>query len=209
MARDAVISNAPIWETSSLLPTRARDLIRGSGGSDEKSLADILASMVSSSKPLDGGTPATPSFMHLHLGIRAEGLDMATLKSIHHINVPAWSELTKPQSAAFVSVPSLLDPSLAPEGFHTIHAYLPATEPYAVWGGHRSKERRVQGAQAQARPAIVRRDTQIHPGRGREDRGGADRIAAHARALPEALSRNVRAGAAGGQARLSGSDDAD
>ena len=135
MARDAVISNAPIWETSSLLPTKARDLIRGSGGSDEKSLADILASMVSSSKPLDGGTPATPSFMHLHLGIRAEGLDMATLKSIHHINVPAWSELTKPQSAAFVSVPSLLDPSLAPEGFHTIHAYLPATEPYAVWEG--------------------------------------------------------------------------
>jgi len=32
-------------------------------------------------------------------------------------------------------VPSLLDPSLAPEGRAAIHAYLPATEPYEVWEG--------------------------------------------------------------------------
>ena len=34
-----------------------------------------------------------------------------------------------------VSVASLLDPSLAPEGGHVIHAYTPATEPYARWEG--------------------------------------------------------------------------
>ena len=34
-----------------------------------------------------------------------------------------------------VSVASLLDPSLAPEGGHVIHAYTPATEPYAPWEG--------------------------------------------------------------------------
>lgn len=41
------------------------------------------------------------------------------------------------QSAAFVSMPSLLDPSAAPAGRHAIHAYLPATEPYGLWEGVR------------------------------------------------------------------------
>lgn len=49
--------------------------------------------------------------------------------------MPEWEKLTQPQSAAFVSMPSLIDPSLAPEGCHVIHAYLPATEPYDVWEG--------------------------------------------------------------------------
>jgi phytoene dehydrogenase-like protein len=80
-----------------------------------------------SARPLDEATPATPSFMHLHLGIRGDDLGEAELRSIHHISVPEWKELTQPQSAAFVSVPSLLDPALAPPGKHVIHAYLPAT----------------------------------------------------------------------------------
>ena len=40
-----------------------------------------------------------------------------------------------PQSTVFVSIPSLIDPSLAPPGKHVIHAYLPATEPYELWEG--------------------------------------------------------------------------
>ena len=62
---------------------------------------------------LDEGTPATPSFMHLHLGFRADGLSERVLESIHHIVVPSWEELTAPQQTVFVSIPSLLDPSLA------------------------------------------------------------------------------------------------
>ena len=85
--------------------------------------------------PLDASTPPTPSFIHLHLGIRADGLSEQALSSIHHIVVPEWSKLTQPQSAAFVSMPSLIDPSLAPAGRHVIHAYLPATEPYELWEG--------------------------------------------------------------------------
>ena len=30
-------------------------------------------------------------------------------------------------------VPSLLDPSLAPEGYHVIHSYTAGNEPYEVW----------------------------------------------------------------------------
>jgi hypothetical protein len=32
-------------------------------------------------------------------------------------------------------VPAVIDPSLAPPGKHTLHAYLPATEPYELWAG--------------------------------------------------------------------------
>jgi len=34
-----------------------------------------------------------------------------------------------------VSIPSLLDPSLAPPGKHVIHAYTPGNEPYDLWQG--------------------------------------------------------------------------
>ncbi len=39
------------------------------------------------------------------------------------------------QNVALISVASMLDPSLAPEGKHTLHAYLPASEPWSVWEG--------------------------------------------------------------------------
>jgi len=128
-AREAVISNAPVWETSRLLPPAVRDAIRDGGA------LPFLQRLLTTARPLDADTPTTPSFVHLHLGINGEGMDPEALVSIHHINVPEWSKLTAPQSTAFVSVPSLLDPSLAPPGCHVIHAYLPATEPYAVWEG--------------------------------------------------------------------------
>eukprot|EP00969_Alexandrium_andersonii_P284616 12582041-Alexandrium_andersonii.AAC.1 len=34
-----------------------------------------------------------------------------------------------------VSMPSLLDPACAPQGFHALHAYTPATEPWKDWEG--------------------------------------------------------------------------
>jgi len=118
-----VVSNADVWKTASLLPPAAREIVR------------LSLARGGSSSPLDPDTPHTPSLVHLHLGIRAEGLSEQALASIHHIAVPDWSKLMAPGSTAFVSVPSLLDPSLAPEGSHVVHAYLPATEPYEVWEG--------------------------------------------------------------------------
>ena len=43
-----------------------------------------------------------------------------------------------------ISIPSLIDPSLAPAGHHTIHAYYAANEPYESWAGldRRSEEYR-------------------------------------------------------------------
>ena len=39
------------------------------------------------------------------------------------------------QNVVLISIPSVVDPSLAPAGKHTLHAYLPATEPYELWEG--------------------------------------------------------------------------
>lgn len=38
-------------------------------------------------------------------------------------------------SQVLISIPSVKDPKLAPPGKHTLHAYLPATEPFAIWQG--------------------------------------------------------------------------
>merc|ERR1712161_65369 len=38
-----------------------------------------------------------------------------------------------PRNIVLCSMPSLIDPSLAPDGNHVVHAYVPATEPYADW----------------------------------------------------------------------------
>jgi phytoene dehydrogenase-like protein len=112
-ARRAVISNASIWDTLSLLP---EDAIPQSFR--EKRLA---------TSPCD-------SFLHLHLGIKAEDI-RSDLKG-HHIVVNDWGKgVTAPQNVVAVSIASVFDPSLAPPGKHVIHAYTPATEPYALWQG--------------------------------------------------------------------------
>lgn len=42
------------------------------------------------------------------------------------------------QNVVLISIPSVMDADLAPAGKHTLHAYLPATEPFAFWAGESS-----------------------------------------------------------------------
>ncbi|WP_066381635.1 phytoene desaturase family protein [Anabaena sp. CA = ATCC 33047] len=85
-------------------------------------------------------TPAVESFMHLHLGIRAEGLDNLTG---HHVVVHDSSEdISKPGNTCMISIPSVWDKNLAPEGHHVVHAY--TLEPFAGWvrdDGYEAKKR--------------------------------------------------------------------
>ena len=39
------------------------------------------------------------------------------------------------RNAVVVSIPSVLDPSMAPAGRHVLHAYTPANEPWELWQG--------------------------------------------------------------------------
>jgi carotene isomerase len=74
-------------------------------------------------------TPAVDSFMHLHLGIRADHLE--DLK-VHHVVVHSSDiDITTPGNTCMISIPSVLDPSLAPPGHHVVHAY--TLEPWQGW----------------------------------------------------------------------------
>jgi phytoene dehydrogenase-like protein len=119
-ARRAVVSNASVWDTLKLLP--------------ENTISKQY-------REQQQATPECDSFMHLHLGIDGQGIssDLAC----HHIVVNDWDKgITAPQNVIAVSIPSLLDSSLAPPGKHVIHVYTPANEPYKLWQGmdRRSEE---------------------------------------------------------------------
>ncbi|HBL13010.1 MAG TPA: all-trans-retinol 13,14-reductase [Cyanobacteria bacterium UBA11162] len=74
-------------------------------------------------------TPAVDSFMHLHLGIRAEGLEGLTG---HHVVVHNPNQdIIEPGNTCMISIPSVWDKNLAPTGHHVIHAY--TLEPYSGW----------------------------------------------------------------------------
>lgn len=43
------------------------------------------------------------------------------------------AQIDAPQNMAIISIPTTLDPSLAPPGHHVIHCYAAANEPYEPW----------------------------------------------------------------------------
>lgn len=73
----------------------------------------------------------SPSFLSLHLGVKASVL--AHQPECHHILLENWDDLEAEQGTIFVSIPTLLDPSLAPEGYHIIHTFTPSSIEY--WKG--------------------------------------------------------------------------
>ncbi|MDB9373943.1 phytoene desaturase family protein [Nodularia sphaerocarpa] len=104
-----VISNATIWDTYNHL-LRPEDL-------------------PASYRQVALETPAVDSFMHLHLGIKANGLENLTG---HHVVVhDSNQDITVPGNTCMISIPSVWDATLAPDGHHVVHAY--TLEPYAGW----------------------------------------------------------------------------
>lgn len=66
----------------------------------------------------------SPSFLSLHLGVEASVLPPGT--ECHHIVLEDWEKMEEPEGTIFVSIPTLLDPDLAPEGYHIIHTFTPS-----------------------------------------------------------------------------------
>ncbi|MEL6495216.1 MAG: NAD(P)/FAD-dependent oxidoreductase [Cyanobacteria bacterium J06623_7] len=107
-----VVSNASIWDTIPMIPAGVLP------ESFVRERTDI---------------PECESFMHLHLGIDGTGLEDL---ECHYIVVNDWDRgITAPQNVVVMSIPSVLDPSLAPPGKHGIHVYTPGNEPYKIWAG--------------------------------------------------------------------------
>lgn len=97
-------------------------------------------------------TPAVDSFMHLHLGIRANGLEALTG---HHVVVhSSQQDITEPGNTCMISIPSVWDRSLAPPGHHAIHAY--TLEPYEGWQHDEGYEEKKQARSRSLYSAIER-----------------------------------------------------
>jgi prolycopene isomerase len=66
----------------------------------------------------------SPSFLSLHLGVQAEVIPLET--DCHHVLLDDWQRMEVSGGTLFVSIPTLLDATLAPEGHHIIHAFTPS-----------------------------------------------------------------------------------
>ena len=129
-----VVSNATRWDTFGD-PDRDGQQPEGAG--------ELPASAMPSQTLIDGAdTPAaertwrrrykpSPSFLSLHLGVRADLIPEGT--HVHHLLLERWEEIEAEQGTVFVSMPSLLDPSLAPAGYHIVHTFTPSS--MEAWQG--------------------------------------------------------------------------
>ncbi len=78
----------------------------------------------------------SPSFVSIHLGVEKNLISKNF--NCHHIIVEDWDELENEKGVIFVSIPTLLDSSLAPEGKHIVHAFTPSS--IKEWEGLSRKE---------------------------------------------------------------------
>ena len=67
----------------------------------------------------------SPSFVSIHLGVDKNLI--SNNFNCHHIIVDNWDELENEKGVIFISIPTLLDSSLAPAGKHIIHAFTPSS----------------------------------------------------------------------------------
>jgi len=123
LIRDAVVSNADIWSTVKMVKGGI-----GRGGGAMNTFDDKWKEYARTSTDYE----QCESFMHLHLGIDAKGLpeDLWPQFAV----VRDWKKPIESEgNVMIVAIPSLLDPSLAPEGKHVIHAYTAGNEPISLW----------------------------------------------------------------------------
>lgn len=106
-----VISNATRWDTFS-------------GAGSKQALVDAEHTPVAEQTWRKRYVPS-PSFLSLHLGVRSEAIPDRS--HCHHLLLEHWDEMEDEQGVAFVSIPTLLDPSLAPEGHHIVHTFTPSS----------------------------------------------------------------------------------
>ena len=123
-ATHAVVNNAPVWALPKMLPDKYATKFLGLFPTEQDT---------SGLKKRLGETPQTDSFMHLHVGIDGKGLEGL---DIHYTVINEWEcGINATGNMVVISIPSVVDPSMAPQGMHVVHAYTAGNEPYDVFKG--------------------------------------------------------------------------
>ncbi|KAK4535188.1 hypothetical protein CDCA_CDCA04G1213 [Cyanidium caldarium] len=152
----AVISNATRWDTFGLA---------GADESVPRALVDA-AEVPPTERLWRQWYTESPSFLSLHLGVRADALDAghAHLRDCHHIVLEEWAHMESATDAAgtiFVSIPTVLDASVAPPGRHIFHVFTPSW--MSEWRGLGHSEYRARKQQLADR-LIERLERRVFPG---------------------------------------------
>jgi prolycopene isomerase len=99
-----VVSNATRWDTFEKLLSQSE--------------------MPSSEQKWQQRYQKSPSFFSLHLGVKANVVPDRT--ECHHILLESWERMEAAEGTIFLSIPTLLDPDLAPANRHIFHTFTPS-----------------------------------------------------------------------------------
>ena len=139
LTASSVVSNADAWNTVRLLPPKYRPAPRPRAGG-----------------ALNAALPTTPSFMHLHLGLGNGKGALPEGVGIPICLLDGLDDIEAERNMVIISIPTLLDPSLAPEASMYCTPTTPRTATGSVGRG-KARERRVSTAQGGACAAAVAR----------------------------------------------------
>ncbi|KGG11101.1 Carotenoid cis-trans isomerase [Prochlorococcus sp. SS52] len=106
-----IISNATRWDTF--------------GGEDVKEPLIEQSKTPSAELKWRNRYQTSPSFLSIHLGVKKDCIPNDS--HCHHLILEEWDQMEKEQGVAFISIPTLLDQSLAPKDHHIIHAFTPSS----------------------------------------------------------------------------------
>ncbi|MBD0302245.1 MAG: carotene isomerase [Tolypothrix sp. T3-bin4] len=133
-----IVSNATRWDTfENLLPAEEMPL---------------------SEKKWQQRYKKSPSFLSLHMGVKNSVLPKGT--ECHHILLEDWQKMADAEGTIFVSIPTLLDPDLAPTGYHIIHAFTP----HSIGDWQKLSASEYEAKKEEAAWGIIERLEKIFPG---------------------------------------------
>ena len=67
----------------------------------------------------------SPSFLSIHLGVKDNCIPEHS--HCHHLILNDWDEMEAEKGVVFISIPTLLDKTLAPKGHHIINEFTPSS----------------------------------------------------------------------------------
>ncbi|MEB3318159.1 MAG: carotenoid isomerase [Cyanobacteriota bacterium] len=130
-----VVSNATRWDTfAGATAPPASDAPSGRSTAEHRGTTPPLvdaAHTPAAERTWRRRYKPSASFLSLHLGI-----DAAVVPDdfpCHHLLLEQWDAMEAEQGTVFVSLPTLLDPSLAPAGHHILHTFTPSA--METWQG--------------------------------------------------------------------------
>lgn len=121
-AKHGVVTNAPLWNTARILEDSVDD--------DPPHEDSEVAKAVKEIRKQADSMEMTGSFMHLHLGIPSDDIEDI---ECHHSVLNMEIDVTAEQNMVIISIPTVFDQSLAPDGYHVVHAYTAACDNFSDW----------------------------------------------------------------------------